>query len=108
VFVTRDSVEKLSGELRRHAYTLPDGRERHSDRCVECDVALWGLPRRFPDLLNLQAGTLDDTAWLTPVGHIWTRSAQPWVVIADGVLSWPQQPDDVLPMVRAWKARLGS
>jgi hypothetical protein len=62
-------------------------------------------PLQFPTLLNLQPGTCDDTSWLQPVGHIWTRSAQRWFVLPDGVLRYEAQPDDILPLVRAWKSR---
>jgi len=27
----------------------------------------------------IQAGTLDDTSWITPTAHYWTRSKQPWI-----------------------------
>lgn len=29
-------------------------------------------------------GTLDDTSWLRPTIHVWTRSAQPWVILPEG------------------------
>lgn len=105
MIVTKDSIVLTNGEPSPRAYTLPDGRERHSHRCSACDVTLWCVPRRFPDLLNLQPGTLDDTSWLRPAAHIWTRSRQPWIVLPPDALSYDQQPDDVLPMIRAWKDR---
>ena len=52
------------------------------------------------DLGNIKAGTLDDTAWLVPAGHIWTRSKQPFVSIAPDELSWPRQPDDGYEAIR--------
>ena len=36
-----------------------------------------------PEISSVKAGSLDDTSWLRPVGHIWTRSRQPWVDISD-------------------------
>jgi hypothetical protein len=105
MIVTRDSVVLTTGEPRLRQYTLPDGRERRSYRCSVCDVSLWHMPRRFPDLLNLQPGTLDDTSWLHPVAHIWTRSRQPWIVLPPNVLSYDQQPHDPGALVSAWKER---
>jgi hypothetical protein len=32
----------------------------------------------IPVAATVRAGTLDDTAWLLPVAHIFVRSAQPW------------------------------
>jgi len=58
-----------------------------------------------PEVLALQAGTLDDTRWLKPIAHIWTSSAQPWVEIPADVLRYEKQPKDNLELVRAWKNR---
>ena len=107
MLVAGDSIAVTSGETEAHEYHLPDGRVRRSRRCPNCKVALLCLPRRFPDLLILQPGTLDDTSWLHPVGHIWTRSRQPWVVLPEDSLTYDAQPDDLLALVRAWKERSG-
>ena len=37
-----------------------------------------------PQTMNLRAGTLDDTGWLIPVAHLYTRSAQAWIQPAAG------------------------
>lgn len=36
------------------------------------------------DIIFIKAGTLDDTADLTPTLHYWTSSAQRWFVFPDG------------------------
>ena len=41
----------------------------------------------------VQAGTLDDTSWLRPTLHFWTRSAQPWIVLPEGDRRFETQPD---------------
>ena len=105
MYVARDAVELLRGKPQLREFNLLDGRERRAFACVECGASLWGEPRKFPDLLNLQPGTLDDTSWFRPVGHIWTRSAQPWVMISPEALRYEKQPEDPLPLVRAWKSR---
>jgi len=107
MIVARDAVARVEGEPELHACPLDDGRVKRAYRCRACDTTLWGAPVAFPNLLNLQPGTLDDTSWLRPVGHIWTRSAQPWLALPEGVLRYEAQPEDMLPLVRAWKARAG-
>src|SRR5205085_12002866 len=37
-------------------------------------------------------GTLDDTSWLRPTAHIWTRSKQPWLPIPEGDRKFETQP----------------
>jgi SAM-dependent methyltransferase len=103
--VPRESIELLHGTPEFVETVLPDGRPKRSFRCPRCATHLWGAPIRAPQVLNLHPTTLDDTSWLDPVGHIWTRSALPWVVIPQGALSYPRQPEDFLELVRAWKSR---
>ena len=105
MYVSRDAIKLLGGEPKLREYNLPDGRERRARVCSACGVALWGERRNLPELLNLQPGTLDDTSWFRPVGHIWTRSAQPWVTISPEALRYEEQSADPLPLVRAWKSR---
>jgi len=103
----REAIEVLQGTPELREVDLVDGRRKRGFRCPRCDTQLWGAPQRVPQLLNLHPGSLDETSWLEPVGHIWTRSAQPWVRIPADTLRYERQPEDVLPMVRAWKARSG-
>lgn len=46
----------------------------------------------FP-FLNVKPGTLDDTSWIRPGCHVWTRHAQPWIRFAADDLVFEQQPD---------------
>ncbi len=42
--------------------------------------------------IRVKPGTLDDTSWLTPSLHIWTKSKQPWVPILEEVRCFDGQP----------------
>ncbi len=105
MIVPRQAIETLHGKPELCEIQLPDGRRKRTFRCGRCGTHLWGAPLRVPQVLNLHPGTLDDTSWFEPVAHIWTRSAQPWVVIPADKLRYERQPEDILPLVRAWKAR---
>lgn len=105
MIVERGAIEVTRGEPQRHEFRLDAKREKRSFHCTACNTTLWTAPTGFPNLLNLRPGTLDDTSWLAPAGHIWTRSAQSWFAIPECVLRYETQEDDILPMVRAWKAR---
>jgi hypothetical protein len=50
----------------------------------------------------VKPGTLDDTSWLHPIGHIWTRSAQPWVPIPQDSVIFESHPD-VNGLIEAWR-----
>lgn len=45
-------------------------------------------------IVSVKAGSLDDRSWLRPVGHIWTRSAQPWSRFDDAALVYATGPAD--------------
>jgi hypothetical protein len=54
--------------------------------------------------MTVRAGTLDDTAWLVPVAHMFMRSAQPWVLPAANAECHETGPKDFRPLLLAWRA----
>jgi hypothetical protein len=49
-----------------------------------------------PNAFRTVRGTLDDTSWLRPTAHFWTRSKQPWVVLPDEQSHvFETQPNDI-------------
>ncbi len=102
-----DAIKLERGSPELVEVELPDGRVKRANRCPSCQVSVWGSPRASPNLRTLHPGTLDDASWLAPIGHIWTRSAQPWVVIDPESLQFERQPtpEQMLELVRAWKQR---
>jgi len=62
--------------------------------CADCGTRLYHMPggADYPNR-NVKPGTLDDTSWLTPAIHFWTRSAQQWVTIPNDAVRHETQPD---------------
>ena len=106
MIVRHEGLEITRGRPEQISIDLKDGRVRHFTVCGRCYVRLSG-DSSVSGLQVLEPGTLDDTSWLHPVGHIWARSAQPWFRFEEGVPMFQKQPqgDDRLELVRAWKAR---
>ena len=102
--VLKSALELLQGDPRTYAVTS-DGLQRRGKFCAECSTRLWGEPVKFPQVVVVQPGTLDDTTWLHPIGHIWTRSAQPWVSIPKDTVNFEGQPDDPMVLINAWRDR---
>lgn len=103
--VSCDAIVAQQGTPRPFERPRVDGRRKTIFRCPTCLTALWGVRSEISNLATVYAGTLDDTSSLQPVGHIWTRSAQPWITVPPGELNFEEQPADMLPFVRAWKSR---
>jgi hypothetical protein len=82
------------------------GRAVDCAACPTCGTRLAHFPTRNDAVANVKAGTLDDTTWLRPVGHLWARSAHPWVTIPAGVLVYEGQPPDFEALCTAWKAHM--
>ncbi len=108
--VTRDAVAVREGSPEPHERSRADGRKKTIFRCPLCLTALWGSRIEAPDFATIYAGTLDHSSALEPVGHIWTRSAQPWIPIPEGSLNVREQPleEDYFALVRAWKQQRAS
>jgi hypothetical protein len=68
-------------------------------------VRLWHEPERNPAGAVVKPGTLDDTTWLRPVGHIWTKSAQPWFAIPADTVNYEAQPPELGRLIAAWQDR---
>ena len=81
--VVPESGFRLSGAEPRQLTRMADsGRVNVRLVCPNCGTWVCGLPR--DGVQRVRAGTLDDTSWLRPTRHIWTRSKQPWVAFAPG------------------------
>ncbi|MGN6817224.1 MAG: GFA family protein [Sphingomonas sp.] len=57
----------------------------HQRACGTCHNRLWNTNSARPGIAVVRAGTLDHNRTLEPRVHIWVKSKQPWVVIADDV-----------------------
>ncbi len=83
----------VEGELAVTRRTAESGAVREGWFCPSCGVRIWHGSTGSAEI-NIKAGTLDDTSWLLPAGHIWTRSKQSFVTIAADELTYAGQPDD--------------
>lgn len=104
--VPSDSIAVRKGAPKPYERPRSDGSKKNIYRCPACLTPLWGV-RPDAGVASVYAGTLEGSASLEPVGHIWTRSAQPWIRIPQGGPSYEQEPPDMMPFLRAWKSRLG-
>lgn len=83
--LVRAEAFTITGSPKLVARKLGSGAMGNRWTCAACGVWLCG-DAKLDRLTNVErrivrGGTFDDRSWIKPDAHIWTRSAQPWVVI---------------------------
>jgi hypothetical protein len=105
MWVQRAAIEVTQGEAALVELQSTLGRKTLARVCQACGTRLWSESAKRPEVAILRPGTLDDTKSLEPVGHIWVRSAQPWVKIPQDEWSFETQPEKFTLLADAWRAR---
>lgn len=67
-----------------------EDRVSHQRMCGICHTRIYNTNTRRPGVGVLRAGTLDDSHLIEVVAHIWTKRKQPWLILPDGALTWPE------------------
>lgn len=82
------------GTLKPQTRTADSGAQLTHWFCADCGTPILGVERgTAPDLYQtIRLGTLDDVSGLRPTVHVWTRSAQGWVAVPEGPLSFERNP----------------
>jgi hypothetical protein len=103
--VTAKDFRIVQGAPKGWRRLSPQGVEVTSWFCGDCGNRIYGERAGRAERVNVRAGTLDDTTWLRPVAHFFTRSAQPWVQPAADAICFETQPSDVQPLAKAWRVQ---
>ena len=80
----------LNGEVSTYVRISDSGQSVTSHFCPNCGNPIYGELERFPDIVAIRPGTLDDTNWFDPERHIWTDSAQSWFQFPEGYEALPK------------------
>ena len=102
LWVLPNDFKLLSGELSFWSTLADDGTEK---RCAFCDQCGSRIYHAFDDgsPFSIKAGSLDDTTWLEPVAHIWTKRAHNWLDLQrSGNPCYETEPESFDDIVAAW------
>ena len=97
--VVPDEAFRLTGNDPRSAPggVTAAGRVKSRLVCSDCGTWMFGTPSpgtEYPGMIRIvRGGTFDDTTWLKPTAHFWTRSKQPWVALTEGATLYETQPN---------------
>jgi hypothetical protein len=71
--------------------------------CRDCGTRLWHEPAHSPHLVNIAAGTLDDSSWARPAAHVWLSRKVSWIDFSiPSYFGCDGQPDEREPLYEAW------
>src|SRR4051794_34715667 len=94
IVLPADSFHLLAGEPQAVHRTGTSGRVLTLWICSKCGSWICAGPN-LSAVRNVRAGTLDDTSWLHPTVHFWTRRKQPWIMLSENSESFETQPADM-------------
>lgn len=78
IVIVQKADVRMHGELRYHKVVGNAGSGIERGFCGACGSQLLLKLDRFPTVLGLQAGNLDDPSIYRPTEDVFTSSAQPW------------------------------
>jgi hypothetical protein len=95
------SAITVTGDLSTWERTSDEGSTNTRYSCKHCGNIIYGIGSSSPDFIKLQPGTLDDTSHINADAHIWTRSAQAWLVFPENALKYETQPGQLIEIFQA-------
>jgi hypothetical protein len=102
--VAADTFRLVRGEPKGWRRLSPSGAETVSWFCNDCAGRIHGTRPNRPASVTVRAGSLDDTSWLTPVAHMFVRSAQSWLYLPP-TDCFDETSPDFKALAKAWQAR---
>ncbi len=104
--IVETSLEFTRGKPHKVEWLSDSGNERYGTFCGDCGCRIAHGQTPSNGILSLRAGTIDDTSWVVPTGHIWTKSAQPWFKFTADDILCDAQPTDYVPFIEKFKAEV--
>lgn len=103
LWIEHGTVNLVRGTLAEWVRPTPSGQHMACRFCPQCGTRLFHQMQGQTRFMSIKPGTLDDTRWLVPVGHIWTASQQPWVQLDPHTLQYPDNPPAFDALMQAWQ-----
>ena len=94
------SFSFVKGTPMKTTWVSDSGKNRYGLFCTDCGVRILHGQEPSSGTVSIRSGSLDDTSWIKPSGHIWTRSAQSWVRFGADEIICEIQPTDYTPFLQ--------
>lgn len=90
--VPRDAV-KITGEAKYYDVEADSGHTASRGFCPDCGARLFGKPTAMPEMMGINASSLDEPHRFRPGMDIFTERAQPWVCMDPDLPKFPGMPE---------------
>jgi len=87
-----NSFKLIRGEPKAYDTIGTSGMKVHRNFCGDCGSTLFSFGESSPEMVLVEALSLDDASGLQPSMHIFTRSAQPWARIPEDMPCFETMP----------------
>ncbi len=94
VGVAADSFKILQGETKRWTCKGDSGEDVTRNFCPNCGSRLYTEAVIMPDMIIIQAGSLDDSSWVKPGMELYTDNMSSWYEVSEGVKTFPGMPTE--------------
>ena len=79
VWFPGSAFKLTSGSLKTWATYGDSGNKKSCTLCADCGTRVYHAFPSESDTFSIKGGSLDRVKDITPIAHIWTKSAQPWL-----------------------------
>ena len=93
VSVPRTALRLTRGTPRFWSRATDTGRRLHCAFCPDCGGRVWHEGAPDDPIVSVKGGSLDRPVDLRHAVHIWTTRMLPGVVLPEGAVSFPGEPD---------------
>ncbi len=90
VFVFPRQALALTGAVREIARVSDRGATKHKGFCPACGVSIYNKPDKFPDLIGIYAGSLDDASAFRPAAVFYAARGYAWDFLDPDVPKVPE------------------
>jgi hypothetical protein len=90
--VPKDSFKLLKGQLKGFEITADSGNKVTRNFCPICGSAVVNGFSSMPSVVEVAAGSLDDSSKFKPMMSIYVSSAPPWAKIHSDIPNYPKMP----------------
>ena len=93
IAMVRKADLELTGELTSYTDAGDSGNALERQFCGQCGSPIVSVIPAMDaqGMTFIKAGTLDDTSGLAPTVHLWTQSAQDWMILPEAGAKVPRQ-----------------